>query len=413
MRHNLGGCQACDRQHHILQTIRRSLAALETLREAAGIQGAPAAAASDQVPPATPEPDASSLESVEVAEHHALAVEFADIEEKLHQLVAHLIRTKAQSCFKRHVLEHLGARQFYLLIDYWAKLKPTKYKNATCEGNQKGISCHGAMVIFLNPCNDRRKQLEREHSVVSKPGFWDGFPPPQEDGGPRFVTEHIHLLSNDSKQDVFHTQSVLDATLQDFIKDRPWLNEKRGAYCQSDQAGNYRDPSTEFNQVLIGVRCFSEANEGKDEGDSEAGRSKQALARYRNEGHDTEDETEFYRALQASQEAGGTNGILDIHREAEDKDAADCRKPVANISNYALWTVDQHQNMTFWESLDSAQAAKGNFVGLGSGFKVSAEDFREKHCRQSQPTRARFKRGEEEGTGASRSVAAHYTPTQR
>jgi len=443
--HDLGGCEQCDRQYHILQTIQRSLNALSSLQstpartqteapedaaaaatagsgggERGGSSGSHAGggrgtAAVETHTAATPgrRGSGSQHEIIELTELETLWVEFADIQEKLNTFVAHLIRTKAQSGFKHRVLEHLGEKQFYLLIDYWAKLKPTKFKNATCEGNQKGISCHGAMVIYLNPNKERRGQLQDEYLAVQSADYWSGFPPPPEDGGPRFVTEHIHLLSNDSTQDAFHTQSVLDATLKDFTADRPWLNGSRNCFCQSDQAGNYRDPTTDFNLGAIGVRCFSEANEGKDEGDSEAGRMKQGIARWRSEGNDTEDETEFLRALQASREVGGTHGTLEIFREEQDKTSAARANPVSHISNFALWTVDPDQNLTFWESLDPAEAAKGNFVGFGGGYELRAEVFRERHCRQASPTRGRLKRGEEEDSRGPRSAAAHYTVGDR
>lgn len=68
---------------------------------------------------------------------------------------------------------------------------------------------------------------------------------------------HVFLqaLSNDSKQDAFHTRSVLNETYKRFLHNHPWLNKERGGILQSDNAPNYREPTYELDQVSMGELC--------------------------------------------------------------------------------------------------------------------------------------------------------------
>jgi hypothetical protein len=73
------------------------------------------------------------------------------------------------------------------------------------------------------------------------------------------------VYKDDAKQNSFYTKSLLDATVTNFIKARPWLNSGRKAFVQSDNALNYRDPGYDENDLLAVVtRCFSEAGIGSD-----------------------------------------------------------------------------------------------------------------------------------------------------
>ena len=387
-RHDVIGCAECSRRHYIVDDVRRGIEVLKAL----------SLPAEGDLEPSTVEHAAT------VPEHVSLSVELDDIEEKLGEYIAHLVRTKSQAGFKRAVMKHLKPEEFYVLVDYWAKLTPTKSMNATCEGTQSGISCHGAMFIYRNPSMTRRKQLANDFGTVigeddaSFSEYWAGFPPPPEADGPEFVTEHFHALSNDSNQNHFHTMSVMHATLQNFVKDRPWLNTPRGGYCQSDQAGNYRDPTTEIFLELIGNRCFTEANEGKDEGDAEAGRRKRGIQQYRDRGNDTEDQEDFLAALRDTAEEGGVHGILVVDRDQEDT-VPQSRRPVPHISNYALWKVTPDDKIIFWESLDLGRAwEKGEFQGYGTGIVISLADFNEHHRTQARHPGASFNVHHEDAT---------------
>lgn len=60
---------------------------------------------------------------------------------------------------------------------------------------------------------------------------------------------HAQALSNDPKQDVFHTRCVLDETYARFLSNHPWLSSRRRGILQSDNAVNYREPTYELDQV--------------------------------------------------------------------------------------------------------------------------------------------------------------------
>lgn len=184
-----------------------------------------------------------------VAEGFSVRVE--ETERKLSAYVAHLVRTKAQNQFKPSVMKQLGLNDFYLLVDYWAKLKCRKHKEATCEGTQAGISCHGGMFIFRNPSSPERATLKKDHPEFfdEHADYWTSFPDPPDREGPVFVVEHYDVLSNDSKQNNFHTRAVMHATLDEFHRLHPWISQNRSGFIQSDQAVNYRDPTTEIDLV--------------------------------------------------------------------------------------------------------------------------------------------------------------------
>ena len=81
---------------------------------------------------------------------------------------AHKARTHQAARFKDDVMAAMEKHELwnmcYVLRDYWAKLTPRKSKEATGEGTQAGISCHGSMFVFLNPS----QAIRNEHDAVSK-----------------------------------------------------------------------------------------------------------------------------------------------------------------------------------------------------------------------------------------------------
>lgn len=241
-----GACPQCDEMGFIFQDIKRSIELLAhfsgehyrfTSHTVMCILG-------DEHP--VVEGDKMRLPAAE-----GFSVRVEEIERKLHAYVAHLVRTKAQNQFKPSVMQHLGLKDFYLLVDYWAKLKCRKHKEATCEGTQAGISCHGGMFIIRNPTLSERGELTEEFPEFfdAHEEYWESFPPPPDHDGPAFVIEHYDVLSNDSKQNNFHTRAVMQATLDEFHRLHPWITTDRSGFIQSDQAVNYRDPTTEIDLV--------------------------------------------------------------------------------------------------------------------------------------------------------------------
>ena len=67
-----------------------------------------------------------------------------------------------------------------------------------------------------------------------------------------------------------------------------WVAGNRSSYRQSDNASNYRDPTTEVDLLSVGTRCFSEAGMGKDEGDGNGAVIKGKIRRVRDESNGIE-----------------------------------------------------------------------------------------------------------------------------
>ena len=108
----------------------------------------------------------------------------------------------------------------------------------------------------------QRREISGNHEVD-----WSGFPIPPDKGGLSYLEEHVSAYCDDSKQDQFHTKSVMEATIKAFVTARPWLGKECAGYGQSDNATNYRDPTIEIDCGSLGTRCYSVAGMGKDEGD--------------------------------------------------------------------------------------------------------------------------------------------------
>ena len=185
---------------------------------------------------------------------------FKDIQDQYH---AHLVQDRNQSCFKDLVLTYMSIFAFYLLVDYWAKIGISKPGGkACCEGDSVGLSAHGSMFVYRNPNTNQRREISENHEVD-----WSGFPIPPDKGGLSYLEEHVSAYCDDSKQDQFHTKSVMEATIKAFVTARPWLGKECAGYGQSDNATNYRDPTIEIDCGSLGTRCYSVAGMGKDEGD--------------------------------------------------------------------------------------------------------------------------------------------------
>jgi hypothetical protein len=113
------------------------------------------------------------------------------------------------------------------------------------------------MFSYKNPDADERQQISRDYPGTSID--WSKFGKARDEGGLTFLEEHYNVNCNYSEQNSFHTKSTFDATIAAFLRQRRWLAKKRGSFVQSDNASNYRDPTTEIDLECVGARCFSEA----------------------------------------------------------------------------------------------------------------------------------------------------------
>jgi hypothetical protein len=141
---------------------------------------------------------------------------------------------------------------------------------------------------------------------------------------------------------------------------------------------------------IIGVRCFSEPGEGKDQIDANGAIIKRGLASKLDEGYDLECAEDLLRHASCSKVPGQRFGIIKVHRENENSIPG--RSSVPHISNYALWVIDENE-ITFYESLDSSASREsisngGKAVGFGEGVKMSISDFNKKHSTQLEATGA-------------------------
>ena len=311
-------------------------------------------------------------------------------EAKQQKYHAHLIRDRNQGCFKQMVLDDLPVTAFYLLVDYWAKIGIAKKGGtACCEGDSKGLSAHGSMFVYRNPSSEKRREISGQYDTSSKSIDWSKFSPPPEEGGLEFLEEHYDVYSNDAKQNNYHTKSVLDATIASFLEHRPWLAANRASFVQSDNASNYRDPTTEIDLMCVGTRCFSEAGMGKDEGDGNGAVIKGRIRRVRDEGNGIEEAADLLAIGTGTGIAGQTHATLNINRSNEDGGVSG-RKPVCR--NYALWTVSG-TDIIFWESVNVEASrvsikAGGSAVGFGPGIKQSLSEFNAKQRTQKAPAGA-------------------------
>jgi hypothetical protein len=323
-------------------------------------------------------------------------------EAKQQKYHAHLIRDRNQGCFKQLVLDELPIGAFYLLVDYWAKIGIAKKGGtALCEGDSKGLSAHWSMFVYRNPTLEERRGISQQYDTSSRTIDWSKFSAAPDDGGLTFLEEHYDVYSNDAKQNNYHTKSVLDATIASFLRERPWLAENRQSFVQSDNAANYRDPTTEIDLQCVGTRCFSEAGMGKDEGDGNGAVIKGRIRRVRDEGNGIEEAADLLDIGASTGIAGQTHATLNIDRSNEDGGVGG-RKPFCR--NYALWTIDD-THITFWESvnIEASRAsikAGGSAVGFGPGVRQALSEFDEKQRTQIAPTGATLTHADGSGSAA-------------
>ena len=306
---------------------------------------------------------------------------------------AHLVRDRNQGCFKDLALEYLTIDSFFILMDYWAKIDVLKESTACCEGNQVGISAHGILFVYRNPTTEQRAAIDQKYGNV----MWIKFGPSPDEGGATFLEEHFNVYCDDSKQTNFHTRSNIDASIEVFLKSRPWLKNKRRGFAMSDQANNYRDPTTELDVPVIGTRGFSTEGEGKGESDSQGSIIKGGLFRWRDEENSLESASEVKRGADTLGVAATTHAVLVIVRMNEDGGVIG-RVSVPNICKYALWTVDERDTITFYEMLDVESSRKsiretGRAVGFGPGLKITSADFNAKHRTQIKSSGASLDMG--------------------
>jgi hypothetical protein len=197
------------------------------------------------------------------------------------------------------------------------------------------------------------------------------------------LEEHFNNYCDDAKQNGFHTKSVMDATFNLFLTGRPWLKVAHRAVVQSDNAGNYRDPTVDIDMVFIGTRIFSEPGMGKDEEDKNGADNKSGIRRYRDQRHGLECASDVLEAANSLALKAQTNGILSVSRCFEGKGKASNRVPVPGISNFSMWCMKPDE-IIFWESVDlegsyESMAAGGQAVGFGPGFKITKCEFDKKH----------------------------------
>ena len=160
-----------------------------------------------------------------------------EIDRDIRQYHAHLVRNFASAGFEGWAVEGLDLHQWTDLFDYWAKQQEKRAAaglnaggTGVCEGQANiGISVHGRCWTYRNPPQSLRDKWPEVP--------WELYPPPPEEGGPRFCRDFRRTFSNSSKQDSFDTAATKLAEDEEFISTHPWLREHKGAI--SDGASNY------------------------------------------------------------------------------------------------------------------------------------------------------------------------------
>ena len=370
-------CGECCEADRIIETFKAGLSLLAKLEASPQ----PSSSSSSSSSSALPEGVKTALAS------EVLTARLQAAEGKQQKYHAHLTRDRNQGCFKQLILDDLPLGSYYLLVDYWAKINVAKKGGtAVCEGDSKGLSAHGSMFVYKNPSGEERKGISRRYNTVID---WAKFGPPQERGGLAFLEEHYDVYSDDAKQNNYHTKSVLDATIASFLQQRPWLAGNRSSYMQSDNASNYRDPTTEVDLLSVGTRCFSEAGMGKDEGDGNGAVIKGKIRRVRDESNGIEHAEDLLQIGHNMGISGQTHAVLNIDRSREDG-GCDGRGSVCRT--YSLWTIDE-THITFWESLDveasrTSMKEGGRAVGFGPGVKMALAEYGAKQRTQLKSTGA-------------------------
>ena len=102
------------------------------------------------------------------------------------------------------------------------------------------MSVHGTWVCIANPS----QAIRDEFPSVD----WSKFPPVSSDSDvvPDLVSVHLQLISNDAKQNAFHTRSVMSAEAELIAEALPWIEE---CVLQADSAGNYHSTEAVFNNL--------------------------------------------------------------------------------------------------------------------------------------------------------------------
>jgi hypothetical protein len=239
--------------------------------------------------------------------------------------------------------------------------------------------------VYRNPTKKQRAEIDIKHGPVD----WEPFGAASDEGGVEFKEEHFNVYCDDAKQNSFHTKSVMDASIAVFIEGRPWLNGAREARVQSDQAANYRDPTTEIDLTCVGTRLFSTEGMGKDEGDAAGAVIKSKMKRMRDAGDGIESADDLLSMGSRMDISGQTHAKLKLRRTNEDSGIKG-RDSVCR--NYAFWTIDE-EYITFWESIDSeasrvSMKTTGRAVGIGPGVKMTIAEFNEKQRTQLMATGA-------------------------
>jgi hypothetical protein len=239
--------------------------------------------------------------------------------------------------------------------------------------------------VYRNPTKKQRAEIDIKHGPVD----WEPFGAASDEGGVEFQEEHFNVYCDDAKQNSFHTKSVMDASIAVFVEGRPWLSGAREARVQSDQASNYRDPTTEIDLTCVGTRLFSTEGMGKDEGDGNGAVMKSKMKRMRDAGDGIESADDLLSMGSRMDIAGQTHAKLKLRRTSEDSGIKG-RDSVCR--NYALWTIDENC-ITFWESIDSeasrvSMKTTGRAVGIGPGVKMTIAEFNEKQRTQLAATGA-------------------------
>ena len=158
---------------------------------------------------------------------------------------------------------------------------------------------------------------------------------------------------------------------------------------QSDNASNYRDPTSEIDCCFIGTRLFSVEGMGKGQVDGNAATAKGKLKRMRDEGNGIESADDLLAMGSRMDLDGQIHAKLKLRRGNEDSGIKG-RDSVNR--NFGMWTIDEG-SITFFESLDvlkskASMATTGRAVGYGPGVKMTLAEFNEKQRTQIAPTGA-------------------------
>jgi hypothetical protein len=245
------------------------------------------------------------------------------------------------------------------------------------------------VFLYRNLSKAERVAVSKDHPEVD----WSTFPPATDEvdvdgkAGPFYLEQFFNEFSDNSKQDSFHTASGIQAGILNFVKSRPWLDEKRRCFLQSDGAVNYHEPTTEVDLYWIGTRCFSEPGEGKDWIDANSALVKCQMRRQRNKGFFQQNAFQYFKSAEEHVIIGNTNCVIEIDASKDKKVTINKmgkkRVCVPGIRNFALFNVTA-DTITFWEYLDylaseASMETGGPAVGYGRGMVMKLTEFNAIH----------------------------------